>query len=396
MNKYVCKILKDNEIKKENVYKNTIEEIYEKYDAEGITIISVEESYFYKVEKIFSKKVSDVEIYILINRLNILMRAGILISKSLEMVESQSENKKVKEKVRVIRDSIERGESISSSFKKGGAEEIVYTFLEVGERTGDIESSLKAIEGFYLDKIEIESKLKTAMIYPLVVSILMIVSIIVSLNYVIPNYEIMFESSGEELPVITKALINISKWVGVNGKNVIMIGLLISVGYLVGVRDEEGRIIRDKMKFKIPFYRRYYIKNINYKFSISMWIMISSSLNIVENLKLASEVMDNAYVKRNMGLIIDRIREGESLSNLLKEYEEYDDVLIHLCEVGEEIGTLDEMFLKGSEIYKEDLNKFFSKFQKNLEMGITLVLGIVLGFVMLGIMLPMFYLVNTI
>lgn len=396
MNKYVCKIISSTGNIKKDMFKEDIEEVYEYFESRGIEVISVNKSSIYDIEKRINSKLKDKEIFEFISKLRTLLKAGVPLNKCLEIIGRQTKKKQVKIKIKIVEDSVLEGNSIKTSFEKGEFPVIVCRYIGIGESSGKIEEALNGIEDLYRDKIEIERKFKNSMVYPGIVTGVILTAIVISLNYTIPSYVEIFANSDEQLPLATKYLIKISETIKDKGEKIVIGGIIVFIAILIGKETEKGSFLLDRLKLITPIYKTYYKKKVNYKFSIGMWIMLSSTKNIIEAIKISGNLVNNKVVSKNLKNIIEKIKEGEKISSLLKEYNEYDEILIYLCEVGEEVGQLDEVFLKLSKMYKEDLNKYFIKFQKNVEIGITIFLGGVIGFVMLGIILPMFNLINII
>ncbi len=398
MDKFQFKYIDDEgEQKTSYIYVENVDIAIEKLNKEYKEVVNIKKIRFNFINKyIENRKINSKYIYEFCDKLNVLLKAGIPIHKSLFILERQMTNKENLKKIKLVRASILNGNSFSSSLKEQNMPMFMCDLIEVGETTGRLEETLDMLYSYYYDKSKLYEIIKNSTYYPMVVMIAMIFAIIVSVFSVIPNYAIIFESNGESLPYLTLMLLNISDFF-INNVVLIFFSLsLILILTLVFINIKIGRRIIDLLKIKIRVFDSIYLNNLNHNFSLTMYILLNSSIDLINSLKITKNILNNEIVAIHIEEIIKNVENGLLLSECLSEYNEFSSILISLCEVGEETGNLSECFYKSSKIFKNNINSFLNTFEKKVEVAITLILGLVLGIIMLSIVLPTFTIVNTI
>lgn len=393
MNKYEFKYINEAGEKKINyIYVENIDAAIEKLSNNYNEILSIKEIKFYYLARFFDKKISYDFICNFSDSLKILLNAGISIQKSLDILERQIENKNYSEKIKEIKYSILNGNTLSNSFSEVQMPSFVCNMIEVGENTGKLEETLELIHNYYYDRNKIKQIIKNATYYPIIILIAMTIAILISVFSVIPNYSVIFESNGENLPYITQLILDSSNFIIKNFYLLTSMFLFSVICIVIFLSTKIGIRLIDFFKLKSKIYIYY----LNYNFSISMYMLLGSSVEIIKSIDISKKLLNNEIINLHLETINEFIKSGMSLSYCLSEFKEFSPILISLCEIGEESGMLSDSFYKSSLILKKNIDEFLQGIERKIEITITIILGIILSFIMLGLILPTYTIINTI
>ncbi len=397
MKKYEFKYIdEEGQNKKEYIYVDKIDDIINKIDINYKEVIGIKERWLYFLKTLFIKnKVTYTVICDFCNKLGVLLKSGVTIQKSLDILERQSKNSNYKEKLKSIKYNILEGNTLSYSLKEVGVPSFMYNLIEVGETSGNLEGTLELIYNYYYDKNKIIKIIKKSIYYPIIVSFAMIIAVTISVFKVIPNYAIIFESNGQLLPASTQLLLNISYFIN-NNIYILLIIIFVSIVITISFFESKvGKKIVDYIKIN-NIMNSTYLNILNYNFSISMYVLLSSSIDLIKSLESTKNILNNEIVNIHIEEIIEYVKSGMSLSYCLKDYKEFDPILISLCDIGEETGELSDSFHRSSEVFKKNINDFLETLERKIEIVVTVVLGILVGFIMLSIIIPTYTIINTI
>jgi general secretion pathway protein F len=262
--------------------------------------------------------------------------------------------------------------------------------VKAGESGGFLETILSRLAQYLQSTKEIRDYLISAMIYPLILTIVSGISIIILITFVIPRFGKVFSDMGQAIPLPTQILLFISQlvrgywWVGLG------IIALAYFGFKIYTQHEERKFKWDQFKL-----RRIAIGNLIKKievarFSRTLGTLLQSGVSILPALNLAKEISQNRVISRSIVHVHDRLREGKAMSRSLDETEIFPPLAIHMIGVGEETGRLDEMLIKVAETYEENVQTAVKRFVSLLEPMIILIMGMVVGFIVISMLLAIF------
>jgi type IV pilus assembly protein PilC len=344
----------------------------------------------------FKSKINAKRLGFFSRQLSFLLTSGLEINKSINIIGSQ--NKTLKTLTQSISTNIMKGDSLSEAIKSEECFPDFYiNMVKTGERSGKLPDILENLANFYENEAKLIDKVKSAMLYPAVVFIMMIALVVIALTVVVPSYAPMFTQNNIQLPLPTLILINMSDFL-VNYFNYIIMVLIIgaSLGWYVGFyRFKLGIYTLDYLKVNTPFVKKIYITKINLMFSKTLSLLTQSDLNIITSLEIIKDLLNNKIIDKEMEVIISKVQQGNMLAQLLEPIGYFEPMLSEMVRIGEETGELTKTMTKCSEYFQNELDIRVERINKLIEPVMTIVLGAVLGFVMLAIMLPTFYMTAT-
>ncbi len=348
----------------------------------------------FKVKNVFSRKINNKNLFLIIRKLSTLISAGVPIIKSIEIICNQCEDEKLKGILDDVRCNIKEGNSLSNSFRK--YEDLFDSFfiqmLKVGEESGTIDKVLERVCLIYEKNLKTKQEVKIALIYPACVLSISILVTMCLLFFVIPSFSEIFNDFGATLPPLTSFVINLSNFLV---SNIILIVAIFSLIISLTVRyykTQNGKLFFDKLFFSFPYFGNLTKKFSTTRFSRAFGIMISSGVPIMNAIETCSKIISNRFIKEKILNTKNRIKEGQKISESLKIEKIFPQMALEMINVGEASGALDEMLFKVSDFYDEELENYIKTVKELLEPIMILVLGTIIGFLVISMYLPVFQL----
>lgn len=375
------------------------EEVIEMLKSKDFMPISVEVD----IEKaaqsnIFDKKVSKKDLAIFCRQFYTMVDAGIPIIKCIDILTEQSDNKSLKKALTDMGLEVQKGTNLSGSMKKHKKTFplILVNMIEAGEASGNLDNILERMAVHFEKENKLESKIKSALIYPAVLIVVSVAVVVFMLVGVMPTLIGMFENSGTELPGITLFLLNLSNflrdyWYLVSG----IIGGLS--GFFIYYRSTlRGKKRLSILKIRTPFIKTINKKIITSRFTRTLSTLMSSGIALIEALEIAGNIINNQIIKEKLEEGIEGIKKGEALSKIIREMDIFSPMVYSMISVGEEAGSLDTILIKTADFYDDEVEISLQKMTTLIEPVLLIGMAIVIGFIVIAMALPMFDLVNTV
>lgn len=351
-----------------------------------------------KIEFDFLSKVKTKDIAIFCRQFYTMLNAGATISRCLNVLGQQSPNKMLRKSIIGIDESVKKGLTLSKAMKKeeGIFPDLLVNMVETGEVSGNLDLILQRMSDHYEKENKLNNKIKSAMMYPIILGLLCVVIVTFILVFVMPTFVGMFQGSGVELPVPTKILLNMSNTIRTRWPIILLIILPSVFGLNYYFKTESGQLFLSKIKLKIPIVKGMNEKIIVTRFTRTLSTVLSSGITLIEGLQIVSRIVGNKIVEHKLLDVKDQLIKGVGLSEPLKETGVFPPMLYSMIKIGEESGSLDEILDKTADFYDEELDAAVQQFTAILEPMMILIMGVVVGFIVISIALPMFSMADTV
>jgi len=324
--------------------------------------------------------------------LSVMVNSGIPLIKSLNSLASQME--KVPRLQMIIEDistNVSSGASLSEAFSMSADvfSEAEIGMTQAGEASGQLSSVLENLSVDLEKEHYIRSKVKSAMIYPTVVFLLLIAVVSAMMIFVIPQLKGLFESNANaELPLITKIVVAISDFL-INQKLLLGLSILgIILFFTIFKRTDIGKYLIDKIKISIPIFGELFIKSYLSHFTRSLSNLLSSGLSVVKTLEVTANSIGNEVYRKRLLISVEDVKQGIPIAESLSESPLFPPMLINMLEVGEATAQVDEIAAKIAKFYEEEVDTAVAGISKIIEPVILIVIGLSVGAVVAAIMLP--------
>jgi type II secretory pathway component PulF len=303
----------------------------------------------------------------------------------------QASNPRFRNALTEIRDRVVTGESLTDAMKDyDDFFDVIYVaMVRVGEVTGTLGGSLKTIANFMEKRQRVEAKVMTAMIYPIVLILFCLVAIIILTTKVIPKIGRQIERTGQELPWITKQLMNFSHvltswWV------LVLIGgiVLIAWAFRRFFATERGAYLRDKVLLSLPLFGPLIRQRVVARFASTLSTLIGSGLSMAESLRVVAETTGNTLMKRAVQQARERILAGADIATPLRDSGVIDPAIAHMVSVGEKSGELETMLKNISENLEASTDVVIERLSATVEPVIIIFMAAVVGIIAYATILP--------
>lgn len=319
-----------------------------------------------------------------------LVRAGLPIVQSFEILLDRQKDLRFKEVLASIREKIMSGVALSDAFESFGQmfPPIYSTSIRAGEKSGDLAGVIGRFIRYQKLLVGLRKKVIGSLIYPVVLLVLMTGMIFMMLTYVIPKFAEFYAGFDAELPIATLFAIKLSMFVKGNAF-VLIAGVIIGVVALkLFTRTERGATIVDAIKLRVPIAGSVLNDFAIMQFTQSLNTLLSGGTPMVPAIEIASKAVTNRHVGARVGAIAQRVREGEPLWRSLEDTRVVSDLAIEMIKVGESTGALVEMLTNTSEFYDEIIEAKLSRMVALIEPVILVVLGAAIGGLLYAFWLP--------
>jgi type IV pilus assembly protein PilC len=345
------------------------------------------------------KKVKSAELTIFSRQLATLVSSGVQLVQGLYILEEQFESPTFRKIIRSVRLDIEAGVSISEAMSKypDVFSELYIGMVHAGEIGGILDQVLDRL-ATYLESTEaLKSKIKSAMMYPIIVSIVAVGAAIIMLTVVVPRFAELFAEMGAKLPAPTQMLVNLSnflkKWIWL----FVLIGIAIVIVFRRTYKTNYKFALKvDSTLLKLPVFGDVVRKTAVGRFTRTLSTLIHAGVPILQALETVAKTAGNKLIEKTIVEAREAIREGERIAEPLKKSGVFPPMVIQMIAVGEETGALDAMLSKIADFYDREVSDAVDGLAGMIEPLIIVFLAVVVGGMVVAMYLPMFEITSKI
>ena len=344
---------------------------------------------FIKLKK--EKSIKSKELRVMCSQMSILLESGAGIDNILEAILEQ-QKKKYKENLSLAVRNIKKGYSIENSFRSSDLfSEFFYNMIKCGENSGRLSNVLKDMSNYYERDYRVKSKLKSIMIYPTILLIMMIVALIFIMYAVIPNFALVFESNNIKPPLFSYLVITTMMFFK-EYINILIPVIIIIISLLyISIKSNENNIEKfDRIKSTFPILKNYYLMSVTAAFSRNMYLMLKSGIPLVEAIKISSDITGNIYIQKKLEISIRYINKGNGISKSIDLAGIFPKIFISMLKNGEESGNIEKSFQYINNFFENELDIMTDRIVRLIEPAMTIIMGFVIGALIIAIVMPMF------
>ena len=375
--------------------------LYEELKAEGDVLISASEITKPKFEIVipFLNSVSEHQIIIFTRNLSSMIRAGLSLAKSLNILAKQVTNKRFQEVIASLEEEIRKGKPLSQACSEypNIFPKLFVSMVEAGEESGKLSESLKIIADQMEGTYKLKQKVKGAMIYPGVIISLMIIIGVLMLVYVVPGITATFKDMNVELPLFTKILINTSDFLK-NNILATLIGVILVVAAIYSFYfSRAGKRIFDFIVLRLPVIDNLVKETNSARITRTISSLLASGVPYSEAVSITRDVVQNGYFKDILTSAIDVVEKGGTISSVFMQNTNLCPAFVaEMAIVGEETGKLPEMLMEVAIFYEESVDQKTKNMATIIEPVLMITIGIVVGFFALAIIKPIYSLMDNV
>ncbi len=339
------------------------------------------------------KPITGQEIAIFSRQMSTMMKAGVPLVQSLELVARGNENKSMTEMILSVKAGIESGLPFAESLAKHPRQfdELYVNLVEAGEKSGALESLLEKI-ATYKEKTEtIKKKVKKALTYPAAVVVVAFVVTGILLYFVIPQFESLFQGFGADLPAFTKMVVSLSKFVTAYWWMLLLIPVAAFFAFKEAHhRSANFRRFLDRVVLKAPLFGEILYKSAVARFARTLSTMFAAGVPLVEAMDSVAKAAGNIVYTEGIMKMKDQVSTGTQLQLTMAQSNLFPAMAVQMIGIGEESGSLDAMCAKVAEFYEEEVDNMVDSLASLMEPMIMAVLGVLVGGLVIAMYLPIF------
>lgn len=333
-----------------------------------------------------------VDLVMFARQLATMLNAGVTLLKSLEIISSQIQSKKLLEAIAAIKKNVESGRNFSDCLSEYQAvfPKLWVNLVEAGEASGNLSMVLERLAGYLEARAGFRSKLISAMIYPIILFSVAVSAILVFTLIIVPKFVSIFESFELELPLITRLLIGLSSFMR-HGIILIIVLVVSSIfAFKSFTRTAQGKRLFDTFKFNLPIFGEF-IQSVQVeKFASQISMLLESGVPILYSLEITQHSMDNSLMEEAVAHIKDSVREGKTFHDPMQESGLFPPMVTQMVAIGEEIGELPKMCKRIALYYQNYVETFITRFTAMLEPLMIVFMGIAVGIMVIAMYMPIF------
>jgi len=323
--------------------------------------------------------------------------AGLSVVKCLDILQKQARNPKLKDVTGEIKRDVGGGMSLTETLQRHPRvfSALYVNMIRAAEAAGILDQVLDRLATFLEKEQETRNKIKSAMMYPAVVFCFATLVLLALVFFVLPKFKGIFETMGLELPLSTKLMLNSSDYM----RDYWYIALIVTVGTAVGAkliaRTDKGQYAIDAAKLRLPIFGDLMLKTSVSRFARTFGTLISSGVPVLRALEIVADTAGNRVISDTVVQARESIKEGEKISTPLFGSKIFPVMVTQMIAVGEETGRLDQMLVKVSNFYDEEVDATLKGLTSLIEPLMIVGLGLIVGFVAVSVISPIYSLVGS-
>ena len=346
-----------------------------------------------RVGKAQGYRVRPAELVVVTRQLATIVNAGLPLMQGLDILAEQSDNPRLESVLKQISSDVEAGESFSDALRKHprAFSGLYVSMVRAGEASGNLDGILLRLADYMEATENLKRKVKSAMTYPVVAFLFVVILASGLIIWVVPKFEEIFASFDAELPGVTQLLLDISRLLRANL-------LWVSAGLIVGTvvlrmfvtRTDEGRYRFDQMMLRLPVFGKLLSKVAISRFARTLSTLTRSGVPILGALEIVEKTAGNEVFSRAINSAQDSIRAGQPLAEPLVAAGVFPPMVTRMISVGEKTGALETLLSKISDFYDSEVDATVSALTSLIEPILIIMLGVVVGFIVIALFMPIF------
>jgi len=325
-----------------------------------------------------------------------LIGAGLPLAQSLHTVLEQTANKKMQQVVEEIIAEVEGGHTLSDSFGKHPDvfDKVVLALVAAGETSGTLDEALKRVAAQKEKDAAMMSKIRGAMVYPMIVLLVIVGVMIFMLIAVVPQVDKLYKDMHKTLPMLTQVMISVAGFL-ISYWWAVIIGLGIG-GYFFRqyLKTEPGIKLKDTVKLNIPLFNGMFRKLYMARFTRTGQTLLSTGVAMLDMMRISSESVNNTIISKSIDRAAEKVKGGKALSVALKPEDYILPMVPQMIKIGEQSGKIDEMMGKTAQVYEDELDEEIKAISTAIEPVLMVVLAVFAGGMVGAILFPIYSLVG--
>ena len=360
---YTATDVQGNTIKNARMSAEDVNDFLEKIHEKGLFCSSYKEASSKKAGTLHKFKIKELSYNC--RQLSAMMSSGLTLVRALDILYKEQTNDAAKQVFRDVYEEVQKGSSFSDALKKqqGCFPDFMVSMIQAGESSGSLDITFKRLEDYYDKQNKLNSKIKSSMMYPIILGVLSIVIVVFLFAFILPTFKDLMKE--EDMNAIQRALFGFAD--SLIGYWYVYIAVVFGVIFVVKyvLKIPEVRYKWDKLICKMPKVGKLVVKVYTGRFARTLSSLYSSGIPMVEALQRSSSVLGNSYIEKAFVTIIDEVKQGEQLSVSIQRAGIFESMFCSIIYVGEESGALDTILEKTATFYEDESDEAMYNIKKH-------------------------------
>ena len=343
-------------------------------------------------------KIKPKQLMVFTRQLATLVGAGLPLLRGLKILLKQEKVAALRDALNGIGEAVESGSTFSEALSQYPKifDKLFVNMVKAGEAGGVLETVLVRLAEFMEKAEKIKNKVKSAMIYPVVVLVAAMGILAFLLTNVIPKFQDIFKDllEGRPLPGITQAVISVSEFVKTKGYVILIVGAVLVIGSKLWKRTASGRYAMDKMSLKMPLFGSMFVKTAVARFTRTLGTLMNSGVPVLQALNIVKETSGSEVVSKAIQQVHDAVKEGESMASPLQGAGIFPEMVVSMVDVGEETGALPEMLMRIADNYDDEVDNAVEGLTSIIEPVMIVVLALIIGTIVIAMFVPLISIIS--
>lgn len=333
-------------------------------------------------------RISQNDIAVFTQEIATLLRAGLPLDRCLEILIELSANEAVRQLMTQVREDVRGGAALSAAMEAqtGVFSRFYLNMLRAGEAGGALDVVLQRLTEFMERSRELKETVKSALVYPAILVSVAVLSVVILLVWVVPQFSMMFEESGKALPLPTQIVIAAGDFFRHYWWVLILGGIGLYSWFSRQMREPASRYKWDRRFLSLPLLGDLVAKLEVARFSRTLGTLIGNGVSLLTALSIVRETLNNAVMSEGLGAVAAQLKEGKGLGRPLMETGLFPKLAVHMVMVGEETGKLQEMLIRIADVYDREVHSAVKRMLALMEPVLILGLGLVIGSIIMSIL----------
>lgn len=343
-------------------------------------------------------RVPFVQKMLFVYHLKTMVKSGLSIISALKVLSEEIENKKLRKIIGEIKTEVEKGKQLSEvlALYPKVFPPIYVNMIAAGEMAGKLEEALSQVSNQMKKSHELTSRIRGALIYPIVVFVAMFGIALEMVLFVLPKVMVMFQDFQAQLPLATRILMGTMDFLGTYGFHVLVVIIGLIVLWLYLLRQPPIKKVVHRLNLHLPIFG-VIIKKINLaRFTITLSSLLQSTIPIIDAVKITASVQTNVIYRDNLLFASEVLKKGDTLSSVMKNFPEtFPPMVNEMIMVGEQSGKVEDMLTELAEYYANEVDSTMKNFATIIEPLIIVVLGLMVAGIAVAVIMPMYSLAQA-
>ncbi|MBI3302404.1 MAG: type II secretion system F family protein [Deltaproteobacteria bacterium] len=332
------------------------------------------------------------DLLVLTQELATLIAAGLPLDRALSVLSGLTAKEELKKAVGQILRAVQQGKSLAEALAEYPKifPPLYVNMVKAGELGGFLDTALQRLAEYLERAQQVQDEIKSALTYPILLTVVGGVSVVILLTYVLPKFAVIFGDLGQALPTSTRVLLGISHGLRTYWWALLLAGVGIWLGSRQYLATPQGRFAWDRWRLRLWLIGQLLTKREVGRFARTLGTLLKSGVPLLQALEVVQEVAGNQMVSRALREVRVGVREGQGIAGPLGRSGVFPTLALQMVSVGEETGRLDDMLMRVAEYYERDTYNQIKRLTSLLEPALILVMGLVVGFVVISMLSAVF------